>query len=116
MEKLERVQSMTYRRMSHIDAELERFEERPELDIHGRYSLLRRRFEELEKLYYKLRRLELPDPRLAIQRVFAEHAAIAGKRNESVVALSADSDAKHPGTPPFGGILSDVRAGKWPRY
>src|SRR5262245_2966598 len=114
MEKLERVQSMTYRRMSHIDSELERFEERPELDIHGRYGRLRRRFEELEKLYYKLRRRQLPDPRLAMQRVFAEHAAVAGKRNVSVVALSFDG--KQPGTPPFGGILSDVGAGKWPRY
>ena len=54
MEKLERVQRMTYRRMGQVDSELERFEERPELDSGGRYGSLLKRFEELEKLYYNL--------------------------------------------------------------
>ena len=56
MKKLERVQRMTYRRMEQIDSELERFEERPELDTRRRYGLLLRRFEELERLHYTLRR------------------------------------------------------------
>ena len=47
---------MTYRRMERIDSELERFEERPELDTRKRYGLLLSRFEELERLYYTLRR------------------------------------------------------------
>jgi hypothetical protein len=115
MEKLERVQSMTYRRMSHIDGELERFEERPELDIHGRYGLLRRRFEELETLYYKLRRLEAPDPRQIIQRIFAEHAALVGPAKISFVPSFLDFKSKQPGTQ-SGGILSDIGEAKWPRY
>ena len=105
---------MTYRRMSHIDAELERFEERPELDIHGRYGSLRRRFEELEKLYYKLRRFETPDPRQIIQRIFAEHA-LAGQEKISFVPSFPDFKSKQPGTE-YGGILSDVGEAKWPRY
>lgn len=48
MEKLERVQRATCRRMDQVDSELERFEERLELDTRGRYSLLVRRLVELE--------------------------------------------------------------------
>jgi hypothetical protein len=40
MEKLSRVQRMTYRRMEQVDSELERFEERAELDTRRRYGLL----------------------------------------------------------------------------
>jgi len=115
MKKLERVQSITYRRMSQIDSELERLEERPEQDIHGRYGRLRRRFEELEKLYYNLRRLDAPDPRRTIQQVFAEHAARVGTSNASVVPFSAESNRQQPGTQRFGGILSEPGGGKWPR-
>ena len=35
MEKLERVQRAICRRMDQVDSELERFEERPELDTRG---------------------------------------------------------------------------------
>ena len=56
MKKLERVQRMTYRRMGQVDSELERFEERPDLDTRKRYGSLLKRFEELEKLYYNLLR------------------------------------------------------------
>jgi hypothetical protein len=81
MKKLERVQRMTYRRMEQVDSELERFEERPELDTRKRYGALRKRFEELEKLYYNLRRKQAPDPHQLIARIFAEHSRqIAAKR------------------------------------
>src|SRR5215475_10150266 len=106
MKKLERVQSITYRRMSHIDSELERLEERPEPDMHGRYGRLRRRFEELEKLYYKLRRLDAPDPRRTMQRLFAEHAARMGKSHVSVLPLSVASHRSKPArTTPYDGIF-----------
>jgi hypothetical protein len=99
--------------MSHIDGELERFEERPELDIHSRYALLLRRFQELEKLYYKLRRLEAPDPRQIIQRVFAEHSgSVLGETNMSVVPSSAHFKSRQPATQEYRGILSDVAGEK----
>ena len=75
MEKLERVQRMTYRRMEQVDSELERFEERPQLDTRGRYGLLLRRFEELEKLYYNLRRKQAPNPYQLVERILAEQSA-----------------------------------------
>jgi hypothetical protein len=43
MERLERVQRITYRRMGQVNSELERFEERPELQRRGRYGSLRKR-------------------------------------------------------------------------
>jgi hypothetical protein len=48
MKKLERVRRMTFRRMEQIDCELERFEERPELDTRRRFGSLLKRFDELE--------------------------------------------------------------------
>lgn len=69
MEKLERVQRMTYRRMEQIDSELERFEERPELDTRRRYGLLLRRFEEVERLHYHLRRDRAPSSHQLIERI-----------------------------------------------
>jgi hypothetical protein len=110
MEKLERVQSMTYRRMSNIDSELERFEERPESDIHGRYGLLRRRFEELEKLYYKLRRSEAPDPRQLIARIFAEQAG--SLRRQAYISAATSSThfkSRQPMPQEYRGILSASR-------
>ena len=74
MEKLERVQRMTYRRMGQVDSELERFEERPELDTRNRYGSLLKRFEELEKLYYNLRRKDAPSPYHLIERILAEQS------------------------------------------
>jgi hypothetical protein len=74
MEKLERVQRMTYRRMGQVDSELERFEERPELDSRGRYGSLLKRLEELEKLYYNLRRKEAPSPYRLVERILAEQS------------------------------------------
>ena len=74
MEKLERVQRMTYRRMGQVDSELERFEERPELDTRKRYGSLLKRFEELEKLYYNLRHKQAPSPYQLIERILAEQS------------------------------------------
>ena len=89
MEKLERVQRMTYRRMEQVDTELERFEERPELDSRGRYSSLRKRFEELEKLYYHLRRKDAPSPYHLIERILAEQSKLLAAETKSVVSCSA---------------------------
>jgi len=75
MEKLRRVQRMPYRRMDQVVNELERFEERPHLDTRGRYSSLLKRFEELEKLYYNLRRKQAPDPQQLVERILAEQSA-----------------------------------------
>lgn len=69
MERTARVQRMAYRRMEQIDSELERFEERPELDTRRRYGLLLRRFEELERLYYHLRRDQAPKSHQLIERI-----------------------------------------------
>jgi len=85
MEKLERVQATTYRRIDQIDSELERFEERPELDSRRRYGLLRKRFEELEKLYYDLRRKQAPSPYHLVERILAEHSKPFPVEPESVV-------------------------------
>jgi hypothetical protein len=74
MEKLERVQRMTYRRMGQVDSELERFEERPEFDTRKRYGSLRKRFEELEKLHYNLRRKDAPSPYQLVERILAEQS------------------------------------------
>lgn len=75
MEKLKRVQRMTYRRMDQVVSELERFEERPHLDTRRRYGSLLKRFEELEKLYYNLRRKQAPDPQQLVKRILAEQSA-----------------------------------------
>jgi hypothetical protein len=75
MEKLERVQRMTRRRMEQVDSELERFEERPELDTRKRCGSLLKRFEELEKLYYSLQRKQAPNPYHLVLRILAEHSA-----------------------------------------
>ena len=74
MEKLERVRRMTYRRMDQVDSELERFEERPELDTLGRYTLLLKRLVELEKLSYNLLRKQAPNPYDLIERILAQHS------------------------------------------
>jgi hypothetical protein len=74
MEKLERVQRMTHRRMDQIDSELERFEERPKLDTRKRYGSLLKRLEELEKLYYNLRRKQATSPYQLIQRILSEQS------------------------------------------
>src|SRR4030095_2275146 len=74
MEKLERVQRMTYQRMQQVDSELERFEERPGLDTRKRYGSLIKRLEELEKLYYNLQRKQAPNPYHLVERILAEHS------------------------------------------
>jgi|GEM_PF-4754716 len=101
MKKLERVQRMTFRRMEQIDSELERFEERPELDIRRRYGSLLKRFDELEKLYYNLRRKQAPDPHQLIVRIFAEHSSQiaaqregSARRHAATLALSSRGELK----------------------
>ena len=89
MEKLERVRRMTYRRMDQVDSELERFEERPELDTLGRYTLLLKRLVELEKLYYNLLRKQAPNPYDLIQRIFAQHSRPLVVEPEFLVSHSA---------------------------
>jgi hypothetical protein len=81
MEKLERVQRATRRRMDQVDSELERFEERPELDTRGRYTLLVRRLVELEKLRYNLLRKQEPNPYDLIKRILAQTFKIIGCRD-----------------------------------
>jgi hypothetical protein len=75
MEKLERVRKTTCRRMDQVDNELERFEERPELDTRKRYISLLKRLVELEKLYYNLLRKQAPNPYDLIERILAEHSS-----------------------------------------
>ena len=101
MKKLERARRMTFRRMEQIDSELERFEERPELDTHRRYGSLLKRFDELEKLYYNLRRRQAPDPHQLVVRIFAEHSRqIAAQQERSArhhaatLALSSRGELK----------------------
>lgn len=115
MKKLERVQRMTWRRMEQIDIELERFEERPELDTRKRYGSLLKRFDELEKLSYNLRRREAPDPRQLIARIFAEHSShmVTGReaaaiRRAATLALKSREESKRtklePDLPMYYGI------------
>ena len=89
MEKLERVQRMTYRRMGQVDSELERLEERPEPDTRKRYGSLLKRFEELERLYYNLRPNQAPGPYQLIERILAEQSKSLVVETESVVSRSA---------------------------
>lgn len=88
MEKLERVQRAICRRMDQVDSELERFEERPELDTRGRYSLLVRRLVELEKLRYNLQRKQAPNPYDLIKRILEQHSKSLIVQTESVVSRS----------------------------
>lgn len=107
MEKLQRVQRMTYRRMSQIDSELERFEERPELDTRRRHGSLLKRFEELERLHYILRRKQAPNPRQLVEQILAEHAqSLVGQANPSVVSSSSNFNSQPPTKQEYGGILS----------
>ena len=105
MEKLKRVQATTYRRMEQIDSELERLEERPELDLRRRYGLLSRRFEEVEKLYYSLRRLQAPNPLQLIKQILPAPARSSGQVNHSVVASSTHINSQQP-RPGYRGILN----------
>jgi len=89
MEKLERVRRMTYRRMDHVDSELERFEERPELDTRGQYTLLLKRLVELEKLHHNLLRKQAPNPYDLVKRILAQHSKSLVVETESVVSHSA---------------------------
>ena len=89
MEKLERVRRMTYRRMDQVDSELERFEERPELDTLGRYTLLLKRLVELEKLYYNLNRKQAPNPYDLIERILAQYSKPPVVAPEFLVSASA---------------------------
>jgi hypothetical protein len=89
MEKLERVQRAICRRMDQVDSELERFEERPELDTRGRYTLLVRRLVELEKLRYNLLRKQEPNPYDLIKRILEQHSKSLIVETESVVSRSA---------------------------
>ena len=89
MEKLERVQRMTNRRMAQVDSELERFEERPGLDTRKRYGSLLKRLEELEKLYYNLRRKQAPGPYQLIERILAEQSKSLVVGTKSVISRSA---------------------------
>jgi hypothetical protein len=88
MEKLEHVRRTTYRRIDQVDGELERFEERPELDTRGRYGLLVKRLVELEKLQYRLQRKQAPEPYDLIKRILS-HAESSAVETESVVLRSA---------------------------
>jgi len=74
--------------MDQVDSELERFEERPELDTRGRYSLLVRRLVELEKLHYKLQRKQAPKPYDLIKRILSQHSKSLIVETESVVSRS----------------------------
>ncbi len=106
MEKLERVQRMTYRRMGQVDSELERFEERPELDSRGRYDSLLKRFEELEKLHYNLRRKDAPSPYHLIERILAEQSTRMFA--DAVIrrgALTSPVTSRELVTPEYPGIL-----------
>ena len=89
MEKLERVRRMTFRRMDQVDSELERFEERPELDTLGRYTLLLKRLVELETLYYSLLRKQAPNPYDLIERILAQHSRPVVVEPEFLVSGSA---------------------------
>ena len=89
MEKLARVQRATRRRMDQVDSELECFEEGPELDTRGRYSLLVRRLVELEKLYYNLTRKQAPNPYDLINQILAQHSKSLVVETETVVSLPA---------------------------
>jgi hypothetical protein len=91
MEKLQRVQRMTYRRMGQVDSELERFEERPELDTRKRYGSLLKRFEELEKLYYNLRNKQAPSPYQLIERILAEQSKRMIMQPDAVIRRSAST-------------------------
>ena len=84
MEKLQRVQRATWRRMDQVDSELERFEERPELDTRGRYSLLLRRLVELEQLHYNLQRKQAPNPYDLIKRILEQHSKSLVVETESL--------------------------------
>jgi hypothetical protein len=75
--------------MDQVDSELERFEERPELDTRGRYGLLVRRLVELEKLHYNLLRKQAPDPYDLIKQILAQHSESLVVETESVVSRSA---------------------------
>lgn len=89
MKKLERVRRMTYRRMEQVDSELERFEERPELDTRKRYGSLLKRFEELEKLYYQLRRKDASSPYHLIERILAEQSIRMMMQSDAVIRRGA---------------------------
>jgi|SRR4030095_9275209 hypothetical protein len=89
MEKLERVRRTTCRRMDQVDSELERFEERPELDTRRRYTSLLKRLVELEKLYYNLLRKQAPNPYDLIERILAQQSRPLVIESELVVSGSA---------------------------
>jgi hypothetical protein len=89
MDKLERVRRLTYRRMDQVVSELERFEERPELDTRKRYGSLAKRFEELEKLYYHLGRKDAPSPYRLIERILAEQPIRMMSRSDAVIQRGA---------------------------
>lgn len=91
MNKLERVQRMTHRRMEQVDSELERFEERPELDTRKRYGALLKRLEELEKLYYNLRRKQAPSPYQLIERILAEQSTQMIMQGDEVIRRGAST-------------------------
>jgi len=96
MGKLERVQGTSYRRMEQLDAELERLEERPELDLRRRYGLLLRRFEQVEKLHYRVRCLQAPNPLLLIPQILPALAPSFSPANISVPASSTRNGNRHP--------------------
>ena len=96
MEKLERVQATSYRRMEQLDAELERLEERPEPDLRRRYGLLRRRFEQVEKVHYRVRCLQAPNPLLLIPQILSAPGPSFRPANVSVPAPSTRNGNRHP--------------------
>jgi len=108
MEKIERVQRTTYRRMGQVDSELERLEERPELDSCGRYGSLLKRFEELEKLQYNLRRKDAPGPYHLIERILAEQSTRMMMQPDAVIRRGASRSrvtSRELVTPEYHGIL-----------
>ena len=87
MEKLEHERRMTYRRMDQVDSELERFEERPELDTRKRYGSLHKRFEELDKLYYNLQHKHYQ----LIEQILAEQSTRMNMQPEAVIQRGAST-------------------------
>jgi hypothetical protein len=75
--------------MDQVDSELERFEERPELDTRRRYTSLLKRLVELEKLYYNLLRKQAPNPYDLIERILAQQSRPLVIESELVVSGSA---------------------------
>jgi|SRR5215468_6110790 len=116
MDKLERVQSLTYRRMSQIDGELDRSNS-GQNSTSTADTVLQRRFEELENLCYKLRRLAAPNPCRIMLTIFPTPAhVVAGPAKISTAPFPPTYfDLRQPTNQRNGGILSAGSEDKWPK-